>query len=51
MMLSLLESILVMYLMEKDSAAQEECQAAEGRNLRDENNKRVSRGECEILPR
>lgn len=49
MMLSLLESILVMYLMEKDSAVQDDGPTAEDRNLKDENNKRISRGECDIL--
>lgn len=50
MMLSLLESILVMYLMERDSSIQDDGRAAEDRNLKDENTKRVSsRGECGIL--
>lgn len=50
MMLSLLESILVMYLMGKDSVVvQDNGPAAEDRNPKDENNKRVNRGECDIL--
>lgn len=49
MMLSLLESILVMYLMEKDSAVQDDGPTAEDINLKDENNKRISRGKCDIL--
>ncbi|XP_075891665.1 5-hydroxytryptamine receptor 3A-like [Nelusetta ayraudi] len=49
MMLSLLESILVMYLMEKDSVVQDDGPTAVDRNLKDENNKRISRGECDIL--
>lgn len=38
-----------MYLMEKDSAVQDDGPTAEDRNLKDENNKRISRGECDIL--
>lgn len=50
MMLSLLESILVMYLMEKDSSVQDDGRAAEDRSPKDEKAKRVSsRGECGIL--
>lgn len=41
--------MLVMYLMEKDSAVQDDGPTAEDRNLKDENNKRISRGECDIL--
>lgn len=56
MMLSLLESILVMYLMEKDSLVQDNGRAekpaavSEDRQIKDKNTKRVSsRGECGIL--
>lgn len=38
-----------MYLMEKDSAVQDDGPTAEDINLKDENNKRISRGECDIL--
>lgn len=49
MMLSLLESILVMYLMEKESPVQDDGREAEDKNLKDENSKRSSKGECDIL--
>lgn len=38
-----------MYLMEKDSVVQDDGPTAVDRNLKDENNKRISRGECDIL--